>query len=347
MRIAIIIPRLEELGPIKSVQALVNSLSKMEKVEIKVFYIDRNVDMAIVMAVPTERLQRRSFQFRDYDIIHTNGIRPDFFAFINHKKIRYHISTIRNFVFEDLSFSYNKIISWIFGNVWLILWRRADKLVCISETMKSYYEKWYPLSKLELIYNGLTETETLLNHDDDILKIIDGFRAKGLKVLGSAGILTRRKGIDQILNMLVEEDKYSLIIIGNGKELLNLQQMAKKLKIDDRCLFCGFKSNAIKYFRFFDCFVVPSRSEGFGRVLVEAVQQKVPVICSDIEVFRELFSTEEVTFFKLEDIKSLREALKLSEEEGNKKIGPAYDRYLNNYSDKLMARKYFNLYRTA
>ena len=36
----------------------------MEKVEIKVFNIDRNVDMAIVMGVPTERLHRRSFQLK-------------------------------------------------------------------------------------------------------------------------------------------------------------------------------------------------------------------------------------------------------------------------------------------
>ena len=90
MKVAIIVSRLEQLGPVKVMQALVNSLSDTE-LHIKVFYLDKNIDTQVKMIVPCERLNPRKFCFSDYDIVHTNGIRPDLFAFLNRKNIRYHI----------------------------------------------------------------------------------------------------------------------------------------------------------------------------------------------------------------------------------------------------------------
>lgn len=347
MRIAIIIPRLEQLGPVKVIQSLVNSLRDTPDLQIRLFYLDKKVDHQIKVFVPVERLVRSKFSFDDYDIIHTNGIRPDLFAWMNRKKIRYHISTIHNFVFEDLSYTYNKLISLIFGNIWLLLWRRADKLVCVTRTMKNYYESCFASSKLEVIYNGVPETDINLIPDNDTINVIKGFRSKGLKVIGSAGILTKRKGIDQILYLLKREKNLAVIIIGDGKERIHLQSLANELNVSDRCHFCGFMSYAISCFKHFDFFIVPSRSEGLGLTLIEAVQQKVPVICSDIEVFRELFSADEVTFFKLDDGSSLTESLKEALETGTEKADLAYNRYQNNYTDNLMAKSYLQLYKSA
>jgi hypothetical protein len=150
MKVAVIVPRIELLGPVMVIRNLVNSLSKIENIEIHLFYLDKKVQ-SIGLAVPAVRLDKRNFTFSKYDIIHTNGIRPDLFAFLNRKKIRYHISTIHNLVFEDLQFTYNHIISLIFGHIWLRLWGTADKLICLSNSMKTYYQKWFPTSKLEVI----------------------------------------------------------------------------------------------------------------------------------------------------------------------------------------------------
>jgi len=347
LRVAIIVPRLEECGPVKVIQSLVNSLYKIDGIQIMVFYLDKYVDNQIKMMVPIERLDKKRFCFGDYDIIHTNGIRPDLFAFINRQKIKYHISTIHNFVFEDLTFTYNKLISLIFGNLWLVLWGRADNLVCVSKAMKEYYSQWFPSTKLEVIYNGIAEVDNSLTLDIEIIEAINEIHSKKLKIIGASGILTKRKGIDQILHLLAERKEFALVIIGKGKELANLQHLAEKLKISERCLFCGFRSYAVNYFRYFDFFIVPSISEGFGLVLIEAVQQKIPVICSDIKVFQELFNSYEVTFFNLKDCNSLDNALKLATKTGNNKVEFAYTRFMNNYIDQFMARKYYELYKSV
>ncbi len=92
---------------------------------------------------------------------------------------------------------------------------------------------------------------------------------------------------------------------------------------------------------------MPSRSEGFGLALIEAVQQKVPVICSDIEVFKELFNNDEVTFFRLDNKNSMIDALKEVSESGSKKAALAYSGFKNKYADILMAERYNELYHSA
>lgn len=297
-------------------------------------------------SVPVARLNRSEFCFSEFDIVHTNGIRPDFFAWVNRKKIKFHISTIHNFVFEDLAFSHGRLISFIFGNLWIRLWKRSDKLVCVSNTMRRYYESWFPISKLEVIHNGISDSDDSIVPDSEILNSLTRFRLKGLKVLGSAGIMTKIKGFEQVLYLLQRNKEIALVLIGDGKELQNLNRLAEKLNISDRILFAGFKPNAVLYFNNFDFFIMPSRSEGFGLSLVEAVQQKVPVICSDISVFKELFNREEVTFFKLDDLYSLDEALREASNTGSKKTESAYSRYRNYYTDKQMSVKYLELYQS-
>jgi L-malate glycosyltransferase len=335
------------LGPVMVMQNLIICLSRFDGLLINLFYLDKKVDQNIRFAVPANRLIPGDFRFENYDIIHTNGIRPDLFAFLNRKKIKYHISTIHNFVFEDLAFTYNRLISWIFGNVWLILWKRADKLVCVSEKLNFYCVKWFTESKLITIHNGIPEPDSDLKPDRDIIEAIDKFRSQGLKILGCTGILTKRKGIGQVLQLLAEEKEFALVIIGEGRELNNLKELSKKLQITDRCMFCGFRTNAVIYFRLFDYFIMASRSEGFGLSLIEAVQQKVPVICSDLDVFKELFTGDEVTFFKTGDLASMTTALECGNGNGKIKSERAYRRYFRNYTASLMAKNYSDLYRTA
>ncbi len=200
MRVAIIVPAIRQLGPVIVMKTLVNSLKEYPELNVEVFYLDKNIDKKVGMEVPVKRMKVRTFHFEDYDIIHTNGIRPDLIAFLYRRRIKYHITTIHNFVFDDLRYTYNRFISFIFGYLWLIVWSRADKLVCISETMRSYYKKWYSPNKLEVIHNGISPEKSPNVLDEEVVNIIKSFKLRGLKVIGTASILTGRKGVEQILH---------------------------------------------------------------------------------------------------------------------------------------------------
>jgi L-malate glycosyltransferase len=340
VKIAIIIPRIEYCGPVIVIRNLVNSIQNTT--DIKLFYLDKKIDPGIHMKVPVERYNS-TFNFEDYDIIHTTGIRPDRIAYFNRRRIKCHISTVQNEVFEDLRYSHNWLFSWIFGNIWLKIWSKADILVCVSNSVKKYYEKWFFDSKLKVIRNGISEIEKSVGIKDEITSNIHDLKSKGFNVLGIVANLNRIKGIDQVIRVL-SGSNLSLVIIGEGPESGSLKHLAQKLKVEDRILFCGFKRNATEYLQLFDLFIMPSRSEGFGLALIEAIQQKIPVVCSDISVFKELFNDNEVTFFEIENLDSLRNSISESLTVGSGKSELAYARYKNNYTDINMAQKYSELY---
>jgi glycosyltransferase involved in cell wall biosynthesis len=109
----------------------------------------------------------------------------------------------------------------------------------------------------------------------------------------SVGFLTRQKGIDtllQAMRLLVDTGKDpSLILAGSGPEEPALVQLAEKLGIRERVTFKGhvpFDLLAPLY-RGCDVFVLPTRYEGLGRVLVEAALTGAPIVTTAIETSQE------------------------------------------------------------
>jgi glycosyltransferase involved in cell wall biosynthesis len=90
--------------------------------------------------------------------------------------------------------------------------------------------------------------------------------------------------------------------------------LAEKLGVAQRCVFTGYRENPWETAINIDVFVFPSRSEGFGLALVEAANLEIPIICSDIPTFREIFRENEVTFFQLDDIDDLNNKILMLDE---------------------------------
>lgn len=109
----------------------------------------------------------------------------------------------------------------------------------------------------------------------------------GLKV-GYVGWLSWQKGVDILLKAVAKlGEGCTLIIVGTGWELRSLKALARDLGISERVQFLGAVPHqvALNLMGDFDCLVLPSRStarlvEQFGRVLIEAMAQGVPVVGS-------------------------------------------------------------------
>ncbi len=344
MKVAVIIPAVRHVGPVKVIETLVHSIKDFPGIRIEVFHLDRAKEDGINITVPLKHLDTKQFPFEDYDIVHTNGIRPDLFAFMNRKRIKYHISTIHNFVYKDLRYTYNLAISVVFGLAWILLWHRADKLVCVSASQKKYYSRWFNPDRLSVIHNGVPEIIDNDNTDDEFLDKIGAFRSRGLKIIGTASAVTRGKGLEQVLPLLSQNSGLAFVLIGKGKKLSYLKKEAQRLNIVERCYFPGFKKHAINYFRHFDLFIIPSRSEGFCLALVEAVSLKIPVLCTELDVFRELFSGDEVTFFKLDNLPDLVKASGEASLHGSSKAEMAFSHYKKAYTGRVMGSNYYELY---
>ncbi len=72
-----------------------------------------------------------------------------------------------------------------------------------------------------------------------------------------------------------------LVIVGRGYLLGQLEELATSLGIESRVTFAGFQTDVRSWLNKSDCFVFSSDYEGFGNVIVEAMNLGVPVISTD------------------------------------------------------------------
>jgi glycosyltransferase involved in cell wall biosynthesis len=102
----------------------------------------------------------------------------------------------------------------------------------------------------------------------------------------AVGRLTKIKGFDVLLQAFAKliqrrELDLHLLILGEGEERPRLEELAKRLGVSNRVFMPGFQENPYPYFVRAEVFVLSSRWEGLGMVLVEAMALGLPVIATD------------------------------------------------------------------
>jgi glycosyltransferase involved in cell wall biosynthesis len=103
-------------------------------------------------------------------------------------------------------------------------------------------------------------------------------------VFVSAGRLVPQKDHDTLIRAFALHRRRKpsrLLILGNGDRREHLETLARELGVADAVDFLGFQANPLPYLRQADAFVLSSRSEGFGNVLVEALGCGTPAISTD------------------------------------------------------------------
>lgn len=77
-----------------------------------------------------------------------------------------------------------------------------------------------------------------------------------------------------------------LVIVGDGSERIALEKTVHSLGLKEQVFFEG-QRDALPYYPLSDLVLVPSRYEGYGRVIVEALAARKPVLSTDVGVARE------------------------------------------------------------
>lgn len=103
---------------------------------------------------------------------------------------------------------------------------------------------------------------------------------KDVKKLIAIGRLEYQKGFDLLIKAMIQlKDKnVHLNIVGKGSEEEKLKQLVKKLNLENKISFLGFKDNIQEYLEDSDFFVLSSRFEGFPNVVLEAHMCGKPVV---------------------------------------------------------------------
>jgi glycosyltransferase involved in cell wall biosynthesis len=102
------------------------------------------------------------------------------------------------------------------------------------------------------------------------------------------------------------------IVNGNSEVLNEIKKFIVQNKLEDKVILAGYvsKEEASILYKNARIYVFPSLDEGFGIPILEALSFSIPVICSDIDVFREI-GGDYVEYFKVGDSISLSKKITL------------------------------------
>ena len=126
------------------------------------------------------------------------------------------------------------------------------------------------------------------------LTLIPGEKSTGTskKFLAVGRFSRLHKGFDLLIEgFRIFSDKnkeWTLDIVGEGVEEPMYRELIKKYKLEDRIHIYPFTNQIQKYYSEAQVYVLSSRWEGFGLVLVEAMAHGLPVISSDLPTSREI-----------------------------------------------------------
>ncbi len=115
------------------------------------------------------------------------------------------------------------------------------------------------------------------------------------RIIGCIANLYKTKGIDILLDALAQQQSTRsnthCIIIGDGPERTTLEAK-KQLHGLTQVHFLGFKKHATHYLPAFDLFVLPSLKEGLPYTLLEAMDNRLPIVATRVGNIPDLLADE-------------------------------------------------------
>ena len=156
----------------------------------------------------------------------------------------------------------------------------SDRLTAVSRFLKERAEATFGITRpIEVIYNFV---------DPDVFAPRRASRirlgAPGTKVLMHASNFRPVKNIPVVIQVFSEVRKRlkaKLVMVGDGPEKAGAEQLARELGVHRDVLFLGNQDCMEEMLPLADVFLLPSSSESFGLVALEAMSAEVPVVCSN------------------------------------------------------------------
>jgi glycogen(starch) synthase len=156
----------------------------------------------------------------------------------------------------------------------------ADRVVAVSAMTRAICEKRYgvPAGKTDVVYNGI-------DPDDGDEPPLPAIESKD-KIVLFIGRITMQKGPEYFIaaakRVLEKCPDVKFVMAGSGDMANRMIELAASMGIGHKVLFTGFLrgKDVERVYQMADCYVMPSVSEPFGIVALEALSHDVPVIIS-------------------------------------------------------------------
>jgi len=177
----------------------------------------------------------------------------------------------------------------------------VDRVIVNSEATRRTMTKdapWFPAEKAIVVYNGIDASpyEKLAARRDELRAKLRGSigAPADAPVVSLVGELNERKQqrvvIEAAPHVLVKYPEARILFIGDGDDRATLEAAISERGLEKSILLLGFRADIPEILTASDALLLPSRVEGFGYVLVEAMAAGIPCIASNVSSIPEIVS---------------------------------------------------------
>lgn len=284
--------------------------------------------LRLILLMKTKLIKKRIIKERkkmlekkyDAEIAFKDGFCAIFTAYGDSHKKYHWLHT--DYAMYDCTANYRQLFQEVF--------KSFDKIIGISNSVIKRFKDKYPTDKTDVIFNIIdsnkiinSSKEETIKYDEDKINLI------------SVGRIHHMKGYDRLIDVLHELDKAKKLdnvvtrIIGDGPDIDLVKNKVKEYNLDKKVIIMGRKRNPFPYLKASDCFLMCSRYEPFGLVILESLILKVPVLSCDVASIKEIMDESYGIITENSEQGLYDGILKLIE---NKKELSKLKKNLNNYT---------------
>lgn len=283
------------------------------------------------------------------DLLHVHYAIPHASAAYNAKKILQdkgiHLPFITTLHGTDINLvgkdeSFKPVIEFVLNH--------SDVVTAVSESLKrDTYTHFAIKNSIEVIPNFIDFNHYQNRYDDSLKKSIATNDEKIICHASNFRKVKRIEDVVKIFDYLQQNIDAKLLLIGDGPERMKIEKLCRKLNLSKKIIFTGKTKFIEKLFSISDLFLLPSETESFGLVALEAMACGVPVISSNSGGLPEV-NMNGVTGY-LKDVGSVKEmancALKIiSDDERYEKFKKSAKEHALNFDLKSIIPMYEEVY---
>lgn len=194
--------------------------------------------------------------------------------------IRRIVFTAHGWAFNEDRPSWQRALIWFMHYLTVLL---SHTTICVSHAARRDASSMpFVQRTLHVIHNGIG-THTLLSRDEARVRLAPQFSTTTW--IGTIAELHPTKQLHVLIEafqQLSSQSNLSLVIMGEGQERIRLETLIQSHDLEARVRLVGHVADASSYLSALDIFVLPSRSEGLGYVILEAGQAGLPVVASRV-----------------------------------------------------------------
>lgn len=167
-------------------------------------------------------------------------------------------------------------------------YNKFKTIVCISERAKQSFLTIFPEIKKEgfiqvIAINNMIDANTILKKAKEQIPMKKQKITTFLHVGRHDEISKKITRLIEAAKILKEDgETFRILLIGEGPNTREYQDLVKKYGLEDNIIFCGMQKNPYPYFNISDALILTSEFEGFPVVFNEARVLNLPIITTDV-----------------------------------------------------------------